>query len=132
MRMDHEQRPEFRKGTVDFAVPKEYWATNPPPSLTLSYHSVEPPASGVREPKPIKFVFALDVSSEAIQSGLVRTACQSLRTILFGGTSVDGSKIEPCFPPDGLVSILTFNNTIHFYDLSVRPFVFFFGRVDDF
>ena len=121
MRLDHEQRPELSKGTVDFAVPKEYWATNPPPGLTWSYHSVEPHASGFREPKPIKFVFALDVSSEGIRSGLVQAACYSIRTILFGDTSVNGSPIEPCFPPEGLVSILTFDNTIHFYDLSVRP-----------
>lgn len=120
MRLDHLQRPELNKGTVDFAVPKEYWATNPPEGFTLPYQTIEPRIYGPREPKPIKYLFALDVSSDAMNSGLVDVACNCLRTILFGGISMDGAPIEPCFPPESTVAILTYDNTIHFYDLSVR------------
>jgi protein transport protein SEC24 len=77
MRLDHEKRPELNKGTVDFEVPKEYWANHPPESLSVPYNSVEPRPSGPKEPQPMRYVFALDVSSEAIKSGLVQAACNS-------------------------------------------------------
>ncbi|RDB29701.1 Uncharacterized protein C4.03c [Hypsizygus marmoreus] len=119
LRLDHLQRPELNKGTVDFAVPKEYWATNPPQAFTLPYFSVEPPISGPREPQPMKYVFALDVSSEAVHSGMLRAACACISRILFGGMDVWGeTPVEPCFPPDSTVAIMTFDRTIHFYDLS--------------
>jgi len=34
-RMDHESRPEMQNGTVDFLVPRIYWAPQPPPSGSL-------------------------------------------------------------------------------------------------
>ncbi|KAF8068948.1 sec24-related protein [Lyophyllum atratum] len=118
MRLDHLQRPELNKGTVDFAVPKEYWAINPPEGFTLSYFTTEPRIPGPRAPEPMKYVFAFDVSSEAVQSGFLRAACACVSTILFGGTNVDGVPTEPCFPPGSSLAIITYDEAIHFYDLS--------------
>lgn len=111
-RMDHLQRPELNRGTVDFAVPAEYWATNPPQRLSMPYFSAEPPAAGPRRPLPMNYLFALDVSSEAVRSGLLHTACAAIQDILFGPNA--------CFPPESELAIMTFDLTLHFHDLSVR------------
>ncbi|KAF7360198.1 SEC23 SEC24 family protein [Mycena venus] len=109
-RMDHLQRPELNRGTIDFAVPSEYWATNPPQRLLMPYFSAEPPPTGPRRPLPMNFVFALDVSAEAVRSGLLHTTCAAIQDILFGQNA--------CFPPESELAILTFDLTLHFHDLS--------------
>ncbi|KAL1749852.1 hypothetical protein FB107DRAFT_280232 [Schizophyllum commune] len=38
----------------------------------------------VRQPQPLSYVFALDVSREAVQSGFLRASCEALRGVLFG------------------------------------------------
>jgi protein transport protein SEC24 len=120
MRLDHLQRPELNQGTFDFTVPKEYWAANPSETLTSPFYSVEPRPSGPRAPMPINYVFLFDVSHEAVQSGFLQVACACIRTILFGGILQDGSSVDPCFPSESSLAILTFDQTIHFYDLLVR------------
>lgn len=120
MRLDHLQRPELNQGTFDFSVPKEYWAANPPETLISPFYSVEPRHSGPKAPMPINYVFLFDVSHEAVRSGFLGVACACVRTMLFGGTLHDGSPVDPCFPPESSLAILTFDQTIHFYDLLVR------------
>jgi protein transport protein SEC24 len=120
MRLDHLQRPELNKGTVDFVVPEAYWAINPPPKISSSYYLVEPPPPGPRRPQPMDYVFAFDISNEAIQSGFLVTACASLLKVLYGGTSEDSLSLEPCFPENSRLAIISFDKTLHFYDLSVR------------
>lgn len=110
-RLDHQQRPELNRGTVDFIVPEEYWASPPPLSLTPSYITTEPPSSRPRQPKPINYLFAFDVSAEAIRSGFLKSACDSLFSILYDAL--------PCFPAECHVGILTFDRTLHFHNLSV-------------
>jgi len=125
MRLDHLQRPELNKGTIDFAVSEEYWASHPSPRLNMLYHSLEPPPTQSRRPQPMKYVFAFDVSTEAIQSGFLATACTSLGRILFGGTGDDGLSLQPCFPANCRIAILSYNQALHYYNLSVRNFQFF-------
>ena len=120
MRLDYRQRPELMKGTVDFVVPEEYWAINPPQGLTLPYNTHEPRKTGSRPPKPMKYIFAFDVSYEAVHLGLLRSACACISRILFGGTGTDGETLDACFPSECSVAFLTYDSTIHFYDLSVR------------
>lgn len=119
MRLDHLQRPEFNKGTIDFIVPQEYWANPPLPSLTPSYYSVEPLSPAPRKPQVMNYLFAFDISLEAVQSGFLRTACTALRDMLFGRTDDDDGVIEPCFPTGSHIAILTFDRSLHFYNLSV-------------
>ncbi|KAK0192430.1 Sec23/Sec24 trunk domain-containing protein [Armillaria mellea] len=116
-RTDRLQRPELLAGTIDFAVPDEYWASHPPAGLTRPYFSTEPPPTGIREPQPLNYVFAFDVSSEAVQSGFLQTACNALITILYGGVDEEGMPLDPSFPPESQIAIFTFDRGIHFYDL---------------
>jgi hypothetical protein len=116
MRLDRLQRPELNKGTVDFIVPEDYWASPPPLSLTRSYSSIEPSSSVPRKPQSMNYLFAFDVSLEAIHSGFLQTACNSLREMLYGRAD-DG--IEPCFPAESHVAIVTFDKSLYFYNLSV-------------
>ncbi|KAI0935116.1 hypothetical protein AcV7_004011 [Taiwanofungus camphoratus] len=121
-RLDHLQRPELNKGTVDFVVPEEYWAPHPPPRITPLHQAViAEETSGRRRPQPMNFVFAFDVSLEAVKSGFTSAACTVLSKCLYGEEAEDGSMVEPCFPQESQICILSFDRSLHFYDLSPRP-----------
>ena len=93
-----DNRPELKFGTVDFLVPREYWAKD-------------------HEPKPIHWVIAIDVSSEAVKKGIPGVAADSIRSALYG---------EKGGLPKGVkLSIITFDRTVHFYNLRVFSFHFF-------
>lgn len=128
LRLDQLQRPELNKGTVDFDVTsaEDYWAHHPPPRISQPFYSPEPTPSGPRRPNPIDYVFAFDVSIEAISSEFLTSACETLKLILFGGTDTDGSQLFATFPESTRIAILTFDTTLHFYDFSVRhpPLIF--------
>lgn len=120
MRMDLPNRPELNKGTIDFVVSgKEYWAPPPLPRMSSSYFSVDPPSSQAREPKPLDYLFALDVSVNAIRSGFLKSACGVLRDLLYGSASHDGTQSNPSFPQGCQLAILTYDTSLHFYNLSV-------------
>ncbi|KAJ3149333.1 COPII coat Sec23p-Sfb3p heterodimer component [Geranomyces michiganensis] len=88
-RMDLMRRPELRRGTIDFAAPKDYQQ---------------------REPKPASFVIAIDVTWSSIQSGLLKQVVEGIRELLYSGgkTIAPGTKI----------GIMTFDKSVHFYNLS--------------
>ncbi|KAF8137561.1 hypothetical protein EV363DRAFT_1318334 [Boletus edulis] len=119
MRLDHADRPELNKGTVDFIVESdEYWAPPPLPKLAPTYFTPEPPPPTPREPVPLHYLFALDVSMIAVESGFLQSVCSVLLDVLYGGTAADGSTFEPCFPQGCRIAILTFDQALHFYNLS--------------
>ncbi|KIJ62132.1 hypothetical protein HYDPIDRAFT_182910 [Hydnomerulius pinastri MD-312] len=121
MRLDHPNRPELNKGTVDFAVSSEdYWAPPATPKLAPTYFSAEPPSTTRRKPQPLNYLFALDVSIQAVESGFLQSACNTILDVLYGGTSVDGTTFEPCFPQGCGIGILTFDQTLHFHNLSAN------------
>jgi len=113
LRLDHMNRPELMHGTVDFDVTDSeiYWASNPPSHISRPFFSIEEPAHGPRKPELLRYMFVLDVSVEAIQSGFVFEACSSLLASL----STNG------YPPGAEMAVMTFDSELHFYDLSVRP-----------
>ncbi|KAJ2800784.1 COPII coat Sec23p-Sfb3p heterodimer component [Coemansia guatemalensis] len=87
-RLDCEMRPELRNGTVEFVATKDFIA---------------------REPVPASFVFAIDVTWNAVQNGMVSQAAAAIKDALYGG---------PGLPPGARVAIITYDRSAHFYSLS--------------
>ncbi|KAI9676816.1 MAG: COPII coat Sec23p-Sfb3p heterodimer component [Caeruleum heppii] len=105
VRVDREQRPELMRGTVEFMVPKEYWA---------------------KDPVPLRWLFLIDVGQEAVNRGFLEGFCEGILAALYGGDqgadSNDGT--SEALPPNprlalgSRVGIVTFDRDIHFYNLS--------------
>lgn len=109
-------RPELRHGTVDINVPPEYWATPPDPRLLplLSKNTVEPGVvSGARKPESLRTVFIIDVSASAVTLGVLSDICSAIFESLYGIAQDDGKEETK------LVSLMTFDSAMHFYNLSV-------------
>ncbi|KAJ3328411.1 COPII coat Sec23p-Sfb3p heterodimer component [Blyttiomyces sp. JEL0837] len=86
-RMDLDRRPELMQGAVEFTATKEYFS---------------------RPPKPPGYVFAIDVSHNSIASGMLARAALAIKELLYGGKGL---------PPKSKVGIITFDKSIHFYNL---------------
>ena len=126
-RLDYLERPELQKGTVDFDVSQstEYWASNSPrdPPTTSSDPTL---SDAVRRPQNVRFVFVLDVSDTSVRSGFLTAACIALRVILHGRFSEDESEEAQASLPSGCsIALVTFDDVLHFYDLSVRMISWF-------
>ncbi|SPO37007.1 related to Protein transport protein Sec24C [Pseudozyma flocculosa] len=189
-RVDFESRPELSRGTVDFAVPKEYWAVQatPPASVllpvapastltetaklsprpdaqkenfdgttmgltgqggqaakaatkaasdALSSINIGKGRTTVRAPRPMTYLFAIDVSFSAVRCGALQSTVDSIRETLYGAKpDDDGGEVNgngeagdapaaeadegPGFglPHGSRVAILTFDRSLHFYNLS--------------
>ncbi|KAF0507910.1 ER to Golgi transport-related protein [Gigaspora margarita] len=87
-RADIDQRPELKYGTVEFTAPQEYWA---------------------RPPSPLSYIFAIDVSWNAIKSGMLAKCVETIRDILYNSPN--------SIPPGGKIGIITFDKDVHFYNL---------------
>ncbi|KAF9434857.1 COPII coat Sec23p-Sfb3p heterodimer component [Entomortierella beljakovae] len=90
-RCDIDHRPELRNGTIEFAVPKEYWS---------------------KTPTAAAYVFAIDVSWNSIQSGMLQQCVNGIKSALWDANGV--SKLAP----GAQIGILTYDKNVHFYNLS--------------
>lgn len=113
-RIDLDQRPELRSGSVDFVVNRDYWVQDDP----------NVPGSLPRAPTPLHYVFAIDVSWTSIQCGLVAEIAKHLKELLFheeGDHASSGPHLGRSGLPVGAkVAIVTFDRTVQFYNLKVR------------
>ncbi|KAI9463018.1 protein transporter SEC24 [Russula earlei] len=119
-RLDYLERPELRKGTIDFDVSQwtDYWASNPlkPPSTSPADPAL---SNAARNPQSMRYVFVLDVSDTSMRSGFLASACVALRAILYGRVSEDGSEVaQACLPSCCTIALVTFEDVLHFYELS--------------
>uniref|UniRef100_V9K9W1 Protein transport protein Sec24A-like protein n=1 Tax=Callorhinchus milii TaxID=7868 RepID=V9K9W1_CALMI len=80
------KRPEVQSATIEFIAPSEYM---------------------LRPPQPAVYLYVLDVSHNAVESGYLNTVCQSLLENL------------NVLPGDSRMRIgfITFDSTVHFYNL---------------
>lgn len=109
VRVDRNDRPELLLGTCEFLVPKEYWS---------------------KEPVPLRYLFVIDVSAEAVQRGFLHGVCDGIVAALYGDSAEDGhTSAEDAdntsgetrsakVPAGAKVGFMTFDRTIHFYDTS--------------
>lgn len=101
IRVDRGQRPELTLGTVEFMVPKEYWA---------------------KEPMPLQWLFLIDVTTEASSRGFLEGFCNGLLHALYGQDDMLSDEPNPKtkgkLPPGSKVGIVTYDREVHFYNLS--------------
>lgn len=115
-RMDLDQRPELRFGSVDFVVGKEYWVQENPTA----------PGASPREPTPLHYIFAIDVSWTSVRCGLIKEVVEGLRELLYPEASetepVDGSKPAGGLPAGAKIAIMTFDRSVQFFNLKVGSY----------
>ena len=102
-RRDVHERPELRHGTVEFLASQEYM---------------------VRPPMPPTYFFAFDVSAQAVSSGFLAVAVQTIKETL---DSLPGGERTR-------VGFLTYDSTLHFYALkpgSSQPQMMVVAELDD-
>lgn len=121
-RMDFDQRPELAFGSVDMLVPRDYWV-QPSPAEIAAFASTSTSKEGPppRTPGPIKHVFAIDVSFTASKTYMIQQAVRAIREALYPEPSEDGEAngtTHRTLVPGSKIAILTFDTTIHFYNLS--------------
>lgn len=95
-RHDIAQRPELTCGTVEYKATEVYCA---------------------RPPQPASYLFAIDVTYNAVKSGMVSAAAQAIREVLnsFAATenSPDGQDLS-----NARIGIMSFGGGIQFYNLT--------------
>jgi protein transport protein SEC24 len=111
VRIDRQQRPELMRGTVEFMVPKEYWN---------------------KDPVPLRILFVIDVSQEAVNRGFLESFCEGILAALYGqdessanSADTDGTQEQNAqrnLAPGSKVGIITFDKAVHFYNLLVSYF----------
>ncbi|CAK4085636.1 unnamed protein product [Aphanomyces euteiches] len=86
LRQDKDERPELRGGSVEIVATAEYMMRPPPPPV---------------------FVFVIDVSAQAVASGMVAVAADTIKREL---DNLPGA-------PRTRVGFITFDSAVHFYNL---------------
>ena len=106
VRVDRGQRPELTMGTVEYSVPKEYWA---------------------KEPVGLRWLFVIDVSQDAVQKGFLQAFCEGIRSALYedeetvDDEQTNGEILEERrkLSVGSKVGFVTFDKAMHFYNCNV-------------
>ncbi len=94
-RADYPSRPELSSGVVDFVAPGEYM---------------------VRPPMPPSYIFVIDVSYYNVHSGGLQYVTHAIKHVLQLATEHNEAAI-PLSDPRTKVAIITYDSSIHFYNL---------------
>ena len=109
IRVDRAQRPELTTGTVEYLVPKEYWA---------------------KEPVGLRWLFLIDVTQDSVQKGFLAAFCAGVMSALYGEED-DEDNVEDedangegqerrKLPLGSKVGFVTFDKTMHYFNCNVR------------
>ncbi|KAI4132443.1 MAG: hypothetical protein LQ347_002573 [Umbilicaria vellea] len=107
-RVDRAQRPELTMGTVEFMVPKEYWA---------------------KEPVGLRWLFLIDVGQEAVNRGWLEAFCEGIMNALYsdedgatGDQNQDSNRAESKrrIPMGSKVGFVSFDKDVHFYNCNAK------------
>ena len=90
-RADRYEHPELCSGSVDYVAPAEYM---------------------VRPPQPAAFLFLIDVTSTAMNSGMVDVVTSTIRELITERKFPGGERCQ--------IGIMTFDTTIHFYNVTLK------------
>jgi len=103
VRVDRAQRPELTTGTVEYLVPKEYWA---------------------KEPVGLRWLFVIDVSQDAVEKGFLKAFCEGIQGALY--SDEDGEADEPPnedssqdrrkLPVGSRVGFVTYDKAMHYFN----------------
>ena len=88
VREDFDSRPELYSGSVDLIASKEYMN---------------------RPPMPPTYIFIFDVCTEAIQSGYLYSATQTIKGAIDEGSLPGGERIRVCF--------LAYDKNLYYFNL---------------
>lgn len=88
-RVDRYERAELSKGSVEYIAPGEYM---------------------VRPPQPPVFMFAIDVSYAAVSTGMLHAVIDSIKDAIQQQLLPGGQRLQ--------VGIITYDTSLHFYNLS--------------
>lgn len=94
-RHDIQERFELTRGTVEYVAPASYCS---------------------RPPQVPGYLFVIDVSYNAVQSGMVLSACAAIREVLRNLPVPNTGRPDEASPCK--IGIVTFDRTIHFYNLT--------------
>ncbi|EGG01243.1 uncharacterized protein MELLADRAFT_50176 [Melampsora larici-populina 98AG31] len=109
-RMDCHQRAELCRGSVDFIVNKDYWVQSDSSDINLK----------PRKPEPMIHLFAIDVSWSSGKSGMLNQVTKGIKDILYPSDDInegDEERFRNTLVPGSRVGIITFDRTVHFYNL---------------
>ncbi|EAZ51484.1 hypothetical protein [Cryptosporidium parvum Iowa II] len=104
-RTDRFERPELSVGSTEFIASGEYM---------------------VRPPQPPVYFIVLDVSMPSVSSGLVETVCLAVKNAILSDNIPGGGR--------AMIGIITFDSSIHFYDLNSnlsQPHMFVVSDLND-
>ena len=98
-RLDFDMRPELKHGTVEFIATKEF---------------------ETRPAREAAYVFVVDVSWHAIQSGMLVHIIQAIKNALYndGRVGEDGEPVPGVFPTTAKFGLVTFDRSVHFYNFT--------------
>lgn len=112
VRVDRAQRPELTLGTVEFMVPKEYWA---------------------KEPVGLRWLFLIDVSQEALNRGFLEAFCNGVVRALYNDDQEDAdyekindedSMSKRSIPLGSKVGFVAYDKAMHYFNCSVSiPYI---------
>lgn len=109
-RVDKYERPELVLGTYEFVATKDYCRGNVPP-------------------KAPAMIFVIDVSYNNVKSGLINLMCRQMKEIV-KNLPIDVGQSKTAMK----VGFITYNNTVHFYNLKsslAQPQMMVVGDIQD-